>query len=202
MGQLVTTDKLYLLARGPAPSRTNELLFVQTGATRNFIYQGTVDNLLNAPLVDVGDCERTVCKILGLEWLPDASGFVFARYERGYSLTNPPPEGAAIYVYSFATQQSTEVLRLPSEVIGRLSIAPDGNTIAFERAPNLDTAVSTVTFGPAALCPCSIWTVRTDGSGLRQLVADGRAPAWSSTTPAAAPEVEPRLWLPLVRRGG
>jgi hypothetical protein len=202
MGQFVARDKLYALARGPAGARENQLLYGENGAVHTPIYLGTVDNLVNASVVDVGDCQRTFCKVLGLEWLPDGSGFVFSRIESGSSLTNPPPEGGAIYVYDFASGTSTEVLRLPNEVIGRLSVAPNGNTIAFERAPNLDAAASTVTFGPAALCPCSIWTVGRDGSGLTQLVADGRAPAWSSTTPAAAPEVEPRLWLPLVRRGG
>jgi hypothetical protein len=202
MGQFVARDKLYLLARGPTGARQNQLLYAENGATFTPIYLGAVDNLVNPTLVEVSDCGRTSCKVLGLEWLPDGSGFVFSRIESGPSLTNPPPAGSAIYVYNFATAQTSEVLRLPGEVIGRLTVAPDGQTIAFERAPNFDNAASTVTLGPAALCPCSIWTVRRNDSELRQLVADGRAPAWSSTTPTAAPKLEPRLWLPLVRRPG
>lgn len=200
MGQFVARDELFWLARGPAPARTNEVLFIENGATSTFIYRGPVNDLANATFVDVGRCGRTICKILDVAWLPDGSGFVFSRIETGATLTNPPPEGGAIYVYSFATQRATEVLRLPNEVIGRLSISPDGQSIAFERAPRLDTSVPTVTFGPSALCPCSLWVVSRAGSGLRQLVADGRAPAWSPTAPAGFAPLTPRVWLPQVRR--
>jgi hypothetical protein len=199
MNQFVTSDRLYLLAHGPAPSQSDQLVFVQNGATITPIYRGTVADLATAGRVDTGRCLRTICKVLGLAWLPDGSGFVFSQFERGTALSPAPPAGGALYRYDFASQRVSEILRLPDEVIGRLTVAPDGGTIAFERAARLDESVPTVTLGPSALCPCSIWLVGTDGSGGRQLVADGRAPAWSQTAPPAFAPLTPRLWLPDLR---
>jgi Tol biopolymer transport system component len=123
---------------------------------------------------------------------------VFARVEAGSSLGNPPPAGGAIYRYDFASSRFNEILRVPGEAIGRLAIAPDGQTIVFERAAGLDSASDRVVFGPRLLCPCSLWTVATSGGTARQLVADGRAPAWSPAAPSAAPER--RVQLPLIAR--
>jgi hypothetical protein len=201
MGQFLTSDKLYLVARGPAPAQHDQLLFVQNGTLNTPIYLGSVADLATAAYIDVGECPRTVCKVTGLAWLPDGSGFVFSRVESGPGLTNPPPEGGALFQYSFVTQQTEEILRLPDEVIGKLSLAPDGATIAFERALQLDESVSAIPFGPRALCPCSLWLVGRDGSSLRQLVSDGRAPAWSPVAPPPEAAAQPStIWLPLVRR--
>jgi hypothetical protein len=197
MGQYVARDEIFLLAQA-SPARPDELLFVENGATNNFIYRAPVDDAENHTNISLGLCPRTTCFIPGLAWLPDGSGFVFARVEAGSSLGNPPPAGGAIYRYDFASSRFNEILRVPGEAIGRLAIAPDGQTIVFERAAGLDSASDRVVFGPRLLCPCSLWTVATSGGTARQLVADGRAPAWSPAAPSAAPER--RVQLPLIAR--
>ena len=64
--------------------------------------------------------------------------------------------------------------------------------------------VDEVFFGPEVLCPCELWRVDSDGDGLDRLVADGRAPAWSTSAPTVGPSpnpnATPRAWLPLVLR--
>jgi Tol biopolymer transport system component len=52
-----------------------------------------------------------------------------------------------------------------------VSVSPDGQSIAFERAAEVDT------FG--SLTDPEVWIVGRDGSGLRLLVEDAMAPAWS-----------------------
>jgi len=199
MGQFLNSDKLYMQARSPAPGRQDQLLFVQNNYAVTPIYLGTITDLANATFVDVGACPRASCTVTGLAWLPDGSGFIFSRSESGPGLTTPPPEGGAIFQYSFAGHRTDELLRLPGEVIGQLTVSPDGATIAFERAQQLDGSLSTATFGPRALCPCSLWLVDRDGGGLHQLTPDGRAPAWSPSAPPEAAPLRPSVWLPLVR---
>jgi hypothetical protein len=213
MGQFLDLDKLFLVAMGSAV-RSDQLLFIQNGATNNFIYRAPVADAAQRQLVDLGLCPRTNCRILGLAWLPDGSGFFFSRVEAGSSLGNPPPEGGAIYRYDFASSRATEVFRLPGVAIGRIALSPDGSTIAFERAASLDSATDTINTGPRLLCPCSLWLVGSNGANPRQLVADGRAPAWSSRAPTTppAPPGQPappapappagnvRVFLPLVNR--
>jgi Tol biopolymer transport system component len=140
-------------------------------------------------------------------WLPDGSGFVFSRVEAGSSLGNPPPAGGAIYEYTFAGGRLRELLRLPGEAIGRLTVSPDGQTLAFERAARLDDSVARVTRGPRLLCPCDLYLAGRNGSNLRLLVRDARAPAWSLVAPSVVPgppqpapdpALVPRFFVPLV----
>jgi hypothetical protein len=196
MNQYVSSDQLFLLAMGP-PAQADQMLFVQNGATNNFIYRAPINDAEQNRLVDLGLCPRTSCDILGIAWIPDGSGFFFSRYESGSSLGNPPPAGGAIYRYTFANSRFTEIFRTPGQAIGRISVAPDGATLAFERAASLDGAIDTVRTGPRLLCPCSIWLIGANGADPRQLVADGRAPAWSQRAPQFPAPLTPRLWFPL-----
>lgn len=108
-----------------------------------------------------------------------------------------------LYRYTFADEELTEIVRLPGEVIGKLAVAPDGEAIVFERGASLGDSVEAMSWGPTVLCPCELWRVDSDGSGLRQLVADGRAPAWGAAAapgqPSPNPNLPPRVWLPFTR---
>ncbi len=55
---------------------------------------------------------------------------------------------------------------------GQLAVSGDGTRIVFERATDLDD----VGGGPT---DPDLWVVHRDGSGLRLLVEDAYAPAWS-----------------------
>lgn len=114
-----------------------------------------------------------------MAWLPDGSGFIFSCYESSLRFAR-----SAIYRYDLQQGTVSEVFRLDDRLIGALDVSPDGRVIVFERASRFDPEYGKSTGGPEALdrllCPCSLWLVNMDGSNLRQLAADGRAPAWSS----------------------
>jgi hypothetical protein len=134
--------------------------------------------------------------------LPDGSGFIVARRES--NAASQSTQSGVLYRYTFADEELTEIVRLPGEVIGKFAIAPNGAEIVFERGAALDANSEAVYWGPTVLCPCELWRVDSDGDGLERLVADGRAPAWSTTAapgqPSPNPNLSPRVWLPFTRR--
>ncbi|MFO8150891.1 MAG: hypothetical protein R6T93_11390 [Trueperaceae bacterium] len=58
------------------------------------------------------------------------------------------------------------------EFAGQVSVSGDGNRFVFERAAELDEAGS-------GLAESDLWIVERDGTGLRLLIEDAYAPAWS-----------------------
>ena len=120
--------------------------------------------------------------IFDIQWLPDASGFLFTVQ---YSSWDPIGTFSNIFEYNFAAQEITRLTDLPNHdfAIG-LSISPDGQQIVFERAPWPD------------FTPVSLWIINRDGSGLRKLADDAGGPAWGQTP---AP-LTPRVYLPIVVR--
>lgn len=199
MNTYVGRGKLYRAAFAPTAAQGDELLFLQNETFYDQIYYATTADAPSHRRIETGLCPLTTCDILDIAWLPDASGFIIAQRERDLSSAD-----GIIYRYAFADREWTEILRLPGEVIGKLAIAPDGDTMVFERGPRLKDTVEEVYWGPEVQCPCELWRVDNDGSGLERLVADGRAPAWSTSAPTVGPppnpHVTPRAWLPLLLR--
>ena len=70
------------------------------------------------------------------------------------------------------TDEVTKVTTLVGDFAGQVSVAGSGQTLVFERAAELDE------FGAGLIEP-DLWVVNLDGSGLRLLVEDAYAPAWS-----------------------
>lgn len=95
-----------------------------------------------------------------LRWLPDGSGFLFAKQ------TALLDESVNLFEHVFATGQTRQITTLEGEHVRAFSVSPDGQFVAFERAAALD--------GPA-----DIWVMRRDGSDARLLVHDGTSPAWN-----------------------
>ncbi len=180
MDNYANRDRPYRIVSAPTAERGDEMLFLELES--GGIYHGDVINPASHMLVDLGSCPAFRCTNLDITWLPDSSGFVFSQYQSSIS-TSDPPEGGVLYRYDFATGQASEIIRIPDEAIGKLSIAPDGDTIVFERGPRLDDALDRFRWGSRVLCPCQLWTVDHTGSNLAMLLADGRAPAWSPTAP-------------------
>ena len=115
--------------------------------------------------------------VIDLKWLPDGSGFLVA----------VPSDAATsnIYEYDFASGQLTQITHFSNEVAGHFSIAPDGQTIVFERAADRDS-------------PTDLWLIDRDGSNLRLLVRGAVRPAWSARAPQVP--VFHYAYLPLIRR--
>jgi Tol biopolymer transport system component len=118
---------------------------------------------------------------LDLRWLPDGSGFVIAlaEWREGrWAASN-------LYEFSLADRQLRQITAFTDELAGAFSIAPDGQWIVFERAPDFEQMTD-------------LWLVRRDGSELRLLAESGARPAWSRVAPQAAPTYQ--LHLPALRR--
>ena len=107
--------------------------------------------------------------VKGLAWLPDGSGFVFSVTGGEFF---PDTRGSNIFRYMFGTGEVSAVTEFQNEYTGLLSVSPDGSQIVFERAAELH-ALDARPVDP------DLWIVAIDGSGLRLLVEDARAPGWS-----------------------
>ncbi len=134
-------------------------------------------------------------EVYDIEWLPDASGFLFTKrtIDLG-TFTN-------IFEYNFATQKITQLTSLPDDESARgISISPDGQQIVFERVMDAWDPTS------------SLWIVNRDGSGLHKLADDAGRPAWGQVPTSDPPTVTPtatatriagaaRAYLPLLLNG-
>lgn len=97
---------------------------------------------------------------LGLDWLPDASGFVYAQ-TGGES----PTTHSNLFVYTFDTATSEPLTTLTSGFVSQPAVSGDGQLVAFERAPNLASAAE-------------LWLIDRDGDNLEPLGVVGRFPDW------------------------
>jgi len=177
------TGKLYRAVIAPTAAQApDEILFLQQEPSSDNILYATTANAASYTSIDL-DCQ--FCDTLDIAWLPDGSGFIVAQKEwtvKGGTVKGGTVKGGTVgvlYRHTFADEKLIEIIRLPNEVIGKLAIAPDNSSIVFERGPALKDTVDKASWGPQVQCPCELWLVNSDGSNLRQLANDGRAPAWS-----------------------
>jgi hypothetical protein len=175
-----------LVAWGPTPATKNQYLYYSDSSPfkENVagIYRNTVgDTSGGTQLVLLYDYDGRF--IQDIEWLPDASGFLFAERHVELGIFSD------IFEYNFATQSITQLTPSLNDESGNggargLSISPDGQQIVFERAVYpLDTS-------------SSLWIMNRNGSGLHKLANDAGRPAWGRTP---AP-LDKRVYLPLVVR--
>lgn len=193
-------DRIYLLAHAPTAAQAGEVAFVQYFPLTSDVYRGRDSDLGAASRLNLGACPRVSCVIVGLSWLPDGSGLLLSRYESGAAAGTAAPEGGVVYRYTFANSRLTELVRLPNEAIGGVSVAPDGRTLVFERGPRLEDAADRTHNGWRVQCPCSIWVSDSSGDNLLRLAQDGRAPVWSPGAVVLPAPLRPRGWLPLALR--
>lgn len=159
-------DFILQLAWGPTEATASQLLFQGSETFDSVsIYLATEGSAtLGEPLVSYPFTEF----IYGLAWLPDGSSFVFSVTDGNFG----GDKSSNLFIYDLATEETTRVTTLSGDFAGQVSVSSDGERFVFERAAELDE------FGSALLEP-DLWIVNQDGSGLRLLVEDAYAPAWS-----------------------
>lgn len=168
-----------MLTWGP-PSKANQLLYRGSVA---FDSQGVY--LITEGSSSAGQklvTYETYQFVRGISWLPDGSGFVFSveDLDGGFEAVK-----ANIFEYNFASKQTKPLTNFTNQFAGQLSVSPDGKQIVFDRSNSND---------PDA--PADLYIINRDGSGLRLLASNGRAPDWSPKA-VVTPQ---RLFLPSVLR--
>lgn len=201
-------EDLLAVDQSQLPDFINYLAWGPTDATaQQLLYSGNVsfetDGIYRASEGDTTAGKLLISypapnRILGLAWLPDGSGFVYAvtQFDDMYQL-----QSSNLFEYSFATGKATQLTRFDGEFAGQLTVSPDGRQIVFERSTSMPE------FGDTLNDP-DLWLMQRDGTGLRLLVQNGRSPAWGSPqqqpAPGPAPTPDPNLperaFLPLLRR--
>ena len=117
--------------------------------------------------------------VLGLEWLPDESGFLFAITGGQYE-----PQYGNIYEFNFAANELTPLTNFQTEIAGAFTLSANGQKIVFEHAPSINSAPE-------------LWIMNRDGSGMRSLGVKGQHPDWK---PGSGINYTNHLFLPMVRR--
>ncbi len=169
-----------LVAWGPTPATKDQYLYYSNPALLSDniegIYLNTVgDTSGGTKLVSLYD-NIVGPNIYDIEWLPDASGFLFIQHYVNFEIFSD------IFEYNFATQEITQLTPSLLDESGDggargLSISPDGQHIVFERALYpLDTSNS-------------LWIMNRDGTGLHELADDAGRPAWGQTPSLPAPTI-------------
>ncbi len=117
--------------------------------------------------------------VYDIEWLPDASGFLFTKRYVNYGIYTD------IFEYNFATKEITQLTSLGDNSARGFSISPDGQQVVFERVDEYDTT-------------SSLWILERDDLDVYKLIDDAGRPAWGQT-PVQAP-LTARGYLPVVMR--
>lgn len=176
------------LAWGPPGTRENQLLYASYEAfDSTSIYLATIGSQRPGQALVSFDASTFVHFILGLAWLPDGSGFVYSVLEDDFYT----PVSANIYLYEFATGQSTPVTAFDETFAGMLSVSPDGQEIVYEYG-SMWSGDSLRVENP------QLWIVGRNGGNGRLLVENGRAPAWSPEGVPDRPTLDETTYLPMI----
>jgi hypothetical protein len=144
---------------GPTASTANQLVYTENVSGDSSVYRLTEGGKHPGDkLTRYSDIEYQL--LFDLHWLPDGSGFVFANQ----TLMR---DSANLFRYDFATRKTTQITHLQNEFVGTFSIAPDGQSIVFERSKSLEEERET-----------DLWIVSLDGRKPRLLVSNGFSPSW------------------------
>ena len=160
-----------VIANALAWSPTDERILYGDLNHISVVLPGAADG--GTPLIDKSAAEL----ILGLDWLPDGSGFIFA-------ITDSLSQNSNLYEYNFADNSLTPVTDFADDYAGGLSVSPNGQEIVFE-------------FIDAIGDPSELWIIGRDGTGLRSLATLGESPDWQPGTGIAYTDW---AFLPFLKR--
>jgi hypothetical protein len=164
------------MAWGPTAAVADQVIFVafpnlgRDGATFYRTTEGA-NASSGAKLFSLGP----TVMLLWYDWLPDGEGFLFVRTTK---FVNTSFVESNLFEYRFDSGTTTQLSHLSDEFVRSFSVAPDGQSIVFERAATLASADS------------DLWIMNRNGSELRLLVKDGRIPNWNpqgSQAPTSTP---------------
>lgn len=102
--------------------------------------------------------------VLGLDWLPDESGFIFAITGGQFGQDN-----SNIYLYDFGESSLTPLTNYDDEFAGALSVSPNGQKIVYEFANNPGD-------------PPQLRIMDIDGGNNKPLGIQGEMPDWKPGT--------------------
>ena len=175
-----------LVAWGPTLETKNEYLYYSQANPLDEnvagIYLNTVSDTSGGtklvPISAFYDAEA----VWDIEWLPDASGFLFTKFYVDLEYYSD------LFEYDFTTQETTQ-LTFFDHAHG-LGISPDGQQIVFERlVDDFDDSTS------------SLWIMSRDGSNLHGLADDAGRPAWGRVPEPSEVLLELGAFLALLRMG-
>lgn len=173
------------LTWGPTAARANQFLY-EGWQDSDTIFLGDANSGSSQLLVTI-DPTRIGRMLLGLAWLPDGSGFLYSYNE----LVNWVDK-ADLFVYSFATGQSTRLTNVPSGFIRRITVSPDGQKIVYE----YQTTGYWTDENPAT----DLWIMNRNGSQAALFVENARAPVWSKVDAPEPLVFNHHVFMPMVRK--
>lgn len=147
-----------VIADGMAWSPVNDTVLYSSSEHISVVQPGA--NNGGTSLIDKSPTEL----VLGLDWLPDGSGFVLAVTGGAFG-----QENSNIYVYDFAANDLTPLTDFADDFAGGLSVSPNGQEIVFE-------------FADEPGDPPQLWIMDSDGGNRRPLGIQGESPDWKPGT--------------------
>lgn len=148
---------------GPSDAAGGAILHIGSRATRdNNVYQVGVDGGVRKKR---SGFEAEVDHMIGVRWLPDGTGFLYAR-------TDNRMDSANLYRHDFATGSEKKITNYKNQFVREFRLSPDGGWVVYELAPLQYDSIFAKDKKP------DIWIMRVDGSGQRLLVKNGYAPSW------------------------
>lgn len=180
--EILGTYRLFAAFISPLRGRSrNEMLMLDyQGVADTQVYFKDIakpDRRTNISSLLPCDDNRSRCRTLSLDFLPDGSSFVIARYEQA-DFGSSGPDHAVLYEFNPQSRRLRTILDIPGAAIGEVSVSSDGSKIAFARSSGMDPDAFVNNHGERLLCPCDVWTVNRDGTGLRRVRPNARTPSW------------------------
>lgn len=160
-----------VIAQGMAWSPASDWLLYSSSDHISLVQPGATDG--GIPLIDKAATEL----VLGLDWLPDESGFVLAVTGGAFG-----QENSNIYHYDFAASSLTPLTSFADDFAGGVSVSPNGRELVFEYAEAIGD-------------PVQLWLIDIDGSNMRPLGVQGESPDWK---PGTGIDFTDRVLLPMI----
>ena len=171
------------LTWGPTATRADQFLY-EGWQDSDTIFLGNASTG-SSQLIMTIDPLRIGKSLLGLAWLPDGSGFLYSVSEMVNYV-----DKADLFVYSFATKQSTRLTNLSYGFIRRITVSPDAQMIAFEyQEYGYWYEENPVT---------DLYVIDLNEAQAYLLAENSRAPAWSPTDLPELIENDNFIFLPAV----